>query len=125
MSTKNAAIDSLKKPASAEDWHPADIVAAVKKLNSSVHRLSRQNGYSNGSLSLALRRPWPKGERIIAEFIGVTPQDIWPSRYHDDGTAKSGRGERGLGRGTRRLTRDKTKRITGSDQVNVYVKGHE
>ncbi|WP_233358209.1 helix-turn-helix domain-containing protein [Vibrio cholerae] len=25
--------------------------------------------------------PWPKGERIIAEAIGMTPQEVWPSRY--------------------------------------------
>ncbi|EEJ2444476.1 helix-turn-helix domain-containing protein [Salmonella enterica subsp. enterica serovar 13,23:y:e,n,z15] len=25
--------------------------------------------------------PWPKGERLIAEALGVAPEKIWPSRY--------------------------------------------
>ena len=75
-----------KKPAPPQDWHRADIVAAVWKRRSSLIRLSRQNGYADGSLCLALHRPWPKAEKIIADFIGVRPHDIWPSRYHADGT---------------------------------------
>ena len=46
----------------AQDWHPADIIA--------------------------LARRWPKGERrkakgekIIEDFLNVSPADIWPSRY--------------------------------------------
>ncbi|EDY0584612.1 transcriptional regulator, partial [Salmonella enterica subsp. enterica] len=26
-------------------------------------------------------RHWPKGERLIAEELGVAPEQIWPSRY--------------------------------------------
>ncbi|WP_162265502.1 helix-turn-helix domain-containing protein, partial [Salmonella enterica] len=29
----------------------------------------------------ALNRRWPKGERLIAEALGVAPEKIWPSRY--------------------------------------------
>ncbi|KFD16168.1 Ner family regulatory protein [Rahnella aquatilis CIP 78.65 = ATCC 33071] len=29
----------------------------------------------------ALTRKWPKGERLIAEAMGVRPELIWPSRY--------------------------------------------
>nr|DAS48596.1 MAG TPA: winged helix-turn-helix DNA-binding protein [Caudoviricetes sp.] len=24
---------------------------------------------------------YPKGERIISDFLGIPPQEIWPSRY--------------------------------------------
>lgn len=74
--------DSAKKSQS-DDWHRADIVAALRKKGWSLRRLSLENGYkSAGSLKNALDRPWPKGERLIAEAIGVTPETIWPSRYH-------------------------------------------
>ena len=73
-----------KKPAS-QDWHPADIVAAIWKRRSSLIRLSRLNGYADGSLRLALSRPWPKAEGIIAKFLNLTPQEIWPSRYDANG----------------------------------------
>ena len=86
-----------KKPA-PQDWHPADIVAALHKRHTSLQKLARTHSppYCNTALTLALRRPWPKAERIIAEAIGTAPQVIWPSRYHPDGTPRSGRGERGI-----------------------------
>ncbi len=32
-------------------------------------------------LSNAINRHWPKGETIIANFLGVEAAEIWPSRY--------------------------------------------
>ena len=47
-----------------------------------MRQLSLKHGYSNGStLKNALDRPWLKGERIIAEAIGVPAEVIWASRY--------------------------------------------
>lgn len=70
-----------KKPAS-QDWHRADIVAALRKAGWSIRRLSRHHGYSSPTtLCVALDRPWPKGERIIAEALDMDPARIWPSRY--------------------------------------------
>lgn len=66
-----------------KDWHPADIIAAIKKKGSSLSEISRSVGLNSSTLNNALSRCWPKGERIIAEFLGVTPAEIWPSRYHD------------------------------------------
>ncbi|QUG77374.1 transcriptional regulator [Erwinia sp. E602] len=66
-----------------EDWHAADIIAAVKKSGTSLAALSRQNGLSSGTLANALKRPWAKGEWIIAAQVGVPPATIWPQRYFD------------------------------------------
>jgi Ner family transcriptional regulator len=90
-------LNKPKKPAS-KDWHRADVIAEVRKAGSNLHKLSRSHGLSGGALGNALYMPAPRYERLIAEFLGTTPQKIWPSRYHTDGTPKSGRGERGLGR---------------------------
>ena len=88
-----------KKPASKnKDWHRADIVAALHKAGTSLQKLSIASGYYRLTLNNALNRPYPKCERIIANFLRVKPQEIWPSRYNEDGTPKSMRGERGLGR---------------------------
>jgi hypothetical protein len=42
------------------------------------------------SLANVMQKPYPKGEKAIAEKIGVKPWEIWPSRYHikidEDGT---------------------------------------
>lgn len=95
-----ANIATTKKPARSS-WHRADIKAALEKRGWSMRRLSLASGYGANSLKLALDRPWPKAEAILAEAIGVPPQRIWPHRYHRDGSPRSGRGERGLGRGYR------------------------
>lgn len=69
---------------SRQDWHPADIIAAVKKRKTSLAALSRANGLCSSTLANALNRPWPKGEQIIAQAIGVSAAQIWPSRYFDE-----------------------------------------
>lgn len=64
-----------------QDWHRADIIAAIKKSGSSLAALSRENGLSSSTLSNALYRHWPKGEQIIAAKIKTQAKEIWPSRY--------------------------------------------
>lgn len=91
-------VDTTKKPALSTDWHRADIKAALEKRGWSIRQLGKSHDYAGHSLAAALSKPWPRAEALIAQAIGVPPQRIWPSRYHRDGTPKSGRGERGLGR---------------------------
>jgi len=43
--------------------------------------VSRRAGLCSSTLSNALTRKWPKGERLISEAIGVKAETIWPSRY--------------------------------------------
>lgn len=66
-------------------WHKADVIAAVHKKGTSLAALSRAAGLSSSTLANALERPWPKGEAIIANAIGVLPQEIWPERYYREG----------------------------------------
>ena len=68
------------------DWHPADIIAGLRKKGTSMAAESRRNGLSSSTLANALSRPWPKGEMIIAKALGTDPWVIWPSRYHDPQT---------------------------------------
>lgn len=64
------------------DWHPADIIAGLRKKGTSLAAVSRKSGLASSTLANALTRRWPKGEKLIAEELGVAPQQIWPSRYH-------------------------------------------
>ena len=83
-------IDSPKKPARQPDWHPAFIVYQLRLKGLSFRRLARLNGYAQGSATLVTRIAWPKMQRLVANAIGVQPQEIWPSRYNPDGTPKRG-----------------------------------
>jgi Ner family transcriptional regulator len=64
-----------------QDWHRADVVAALRKKGTSIRRLSIESGLSPNTLKSALQFKYPKGERIIANALGIKPEEIWPSRY--------------------------------------------
>lgn len=64
-----------------DDWHPADIIAGIRKKGTSLAALSRKAGLASSTLANALTRHWPKGEQLIAQELGVRPEQIWPSRY--------------------------------------------
>jgi Ner family transcriptional regulator len=68
-----------------EDWHPADILAALKKRGHTLSGLSVANGYHPTAAGKALRQPWPAMESIVAAALAVAPQEIWPSRYDEHG----------------------------------------
>ena len=67
-----------------QNWHPADIIAALKKHGTSLAALSRKAGLSSSTLANALTRPWPKGELLIAQALDIPPDVIWPERYFDE-----------------------------------------
>lgn len=114
---QNALTDPRKSP--SEDLHKFDLIISLWRLGTSLQRLSRKNGYTRTALTMALYRPWPKAERIIAEALGVTPEYIWPSRYHPDGSPRSGRGERGLGRYKRKASRPPSNHSTAARPRNA------
>ena len=116
MYKSKSPLNVAKKPVS-KDWPRWHIIGAVRETGTNLRQLSIAMGYGRTTLSNALYGPCPKYERLIAEYLGTTPQIIWPSRYHLDGSPKSGRGERGRGR-------YKAKRINSSTPVksrNVYL----
>jgi Ner family transcriptional regulator len=99
-----------KKASLPQDWHPADIKAALEKAGWSLRRLSAHHGYSQGLLKVALARPYPNAERMIAAALGVEPETIWPSRYDER------RPLRGVGGAPTHKTGRKTKDKGTTDQ---------
>jgi Ner family transcriptional regulator len=82
----NANNDFASNPSgNAEDWHPADVLAALKKRGYSLAGLSVANGYHPTAAGKALKQPWPAVERILADALGTEPHAIWPSRYDGEG----------------------------------------
>ncbi|WP_221027331.1 helix-turn-helix domain-containing protein [Klebsiella sp. CVUAS 8534.2] len=55
-------------------------MATLKKWETSLAALSRNAGLASSTLINALSR-WPKGERLIAEALGIAPEQSWPSRF--------------------------------------------
>ncbi len=73
----------MSKPHSLlRDWHRQDILAAIRKRGITVAELARRNGYPNPvTFYNVFKVPYPKVQNIIADYLGVPPQEIWPTRY--------------------------------------------
>lgn len=72
----------MTKKQTPQDWHKADIKAAIHKRGMTFKGLALAHGYrSVDAVAQALHRPYPKVERIIAAALDITPESIWPSRY--------------------------------------------
>lgn len=85
--------------------HPEDIKAAVRKTGTTLTALSLSNGLSEAACRASLRRPIPAGNRVIADHLGKSINDLWPQWYDAQGarihskssaedTIGSGRGHR-------------------------------
>jgi len=71
--------------------HREDIKAAIRKKGRTLRQLSLELGCDRTAVSIALKQPWPKVRKGIAELLGTTPVALWPADYHPDGTPKSAR----------------------------------
>jgi Ner family transcriptional regulator len=73
------AVMNTKESASNQDWHPADVCAALKKRGTSLRQVGLTHGYRQ--IQNVLTRPWWAVEQLVASALGVSASDIWPSRY--------------------------------------------
>jgi len=87
MSLKNPALKP-RQSKTLSGWHAEDVKAAIRKKGLTLSALSKKHHYSDSYLRGTLIRRRPRGEEIIARFLGVSPAEIWPDRYRADGTRK-------------------------------------
>lgn len=69
----------------AKDWTAARIKERLRQRGFTLTDVNARCGYAPNTIYNVFRSPAPLAERVIADIIGVTPQDIWPSRYESDG----------------------------------------
>ena len=63
------------------DWHPAKIKMELEMRGYSLVKISNEAGYHPSAAGRCLRVSWPSLELVIAQTLGVEPDEIWPSRY--------------------------------------------
>lgn len=61
------------------DWHPADVVAALRKRGTSLRKVGIAHGYKQ--IQNVLTRPWWIVEQLVADELQLDPDQIWPTRY--------------------------------------------
>lgn len=68
------------------DMHPEDIKAAIRKKGITLAELATRANVSKQAVSAAIeRRSSERVDQLIANFIGLKPHQIWPSRYTAQG----------------------------------------
>lgn len=72
-----------KKPP-RKDWSKEFLKYRIRSAYGSMVALAARSGVDPSVIKRALYVPYPKAERVIAEALGVSPADIWPSRYDPD-----------------------------------------
>lgn len=67
---------------------PYDVIAAIRNKGITSTALSKQLSPSGDTSAVgkALRRPWPRMNKAIAEFLGVSLHHLWPEWYAPDGS---------------------------------------
>lgn len=67
----------------SEDWTQNEVLFAVKNRGSNLSKLAEASGYENRRALYVVfyRKNAPTAQKIIADFLGLSPEEIWPSRY--------------------------------------------
>jgi Ner family transcriptional regulator len=69
-----------------QDMSPTEIKAAIRAKGETLHGLSEKSGFSRSAISIAFKTRSPFVQQAVADFLGKAPQDIWPSRYDQNGS---------------------------------------
>jgi Ner family transcriptional regulator len=72
----------------SKGWHKQDIIAAVRKNGTSLRALSLKHGFAQDTLNKALMQRFPNAHQVIADFIGVERQELWPQWYRKNGAPR-------------------------------------
>ncbi|AHN72341.1 helix-turn-helix domain-containing protein [Aggregatibacter actinomycetemcomitans] len=71
----------MTKKKRVTDMSNHEIRGELMKKGKSLSQLGIENGLAKTTVRNALDKPYPKGEQIIADALGLSPAEIWPSRY--------------------------------------------
>jgi len=77
----NASFDAKSTIRAFCGWVRLNLSLSGKNLED----LAKENGIKGKSLGTVFHRPYPRAERIIADALGLRPQDLWPERYGKNG----------------------------------------
>lgn len=69
-------------------WHQQDIQHAIRKRGTTLAELSRQSGLARGTLQTIFYKRYPRGQQIVADFIGVSLHELWPDWYGPDNSPR-------------------------------------
>ncbi|MBL4871156.1 MAG: helix-turn-helix domain-containing protein [Robiginitomaculum sp.] len=72
-------------------WNKEKIKTELRLKGFTLASLARIHGKGRTYFSIVLIQSLPKGEKVIADILGVHPSEIWPARYGSVGRPHVGR----------------------------------
>ena len=106
--------------AEKKDWDRWGVKAALGRKGYSLSRIAKENGYVPDGMSMVFTRTWPKVERIIANILETTPQEIWPSRYDNEGRPVGYIAWRTAAGNLQKATRNKNSAATANSELDGF-----
>ena len=74
---------------SQTNWHPADVIAAVRKSGSTMQAIALAAGFHRTAASHCLSWPVPHANKAIADHLGKSVSDLWPQWFDEDGEVRA------------------------------------
>jgi Ner family transcriptional regulator len=84
------------------NWDRHAIAAEVHRRGATLTQLALDHGLGSSSCRSALCRATPRGDRVIAAFLGVSVHELWPDRYDVSGNRLRAGGKPSSIRGRRK-----------------------
>lgn len=69
----------------AVNQHAEDVKAAVRKTGLTLEALGTRSGVPGATIRKCLYVPCPKGNRVVAGYLGRRLSELWPAWYDRDG----------------------------------------
>jgi Ner family transcriptional regulator len=66
-------------------WDQWAIRAQLRRRGHTFQKLAAESGFAASTLSAALIRPSTRVNRFIASKLGITPHELWPDWFYEDG----------------------------------------
>ena len=69
-----------------KDLSPLEVKQLILDTGITLSQLGIQSGFSHAAVSIVLKKRQPFVQAAVAKHLGMRPQDIWPSRYDENGS---------------------------------------
>ena len=83
--------DATKTMTATVNQHPEDVKAAIRKTGVTLVALGARMGVPGCTIRKSLYVPCPKGNRVIAAYLGRRLHELWPEWYDETGIRISAR----------------------------------
>ncbi len=84
-------------------WDEWAIRAELRRRGHTFRALAKESGFNASTISSALCKPSTRVNLFIANTLGITPHELWPDWFYEDGDLIPARHRQKLSRARQRM----------------------